>query len=268
MNRETTNRIRFILEDVIPPILRDSILFKALASMIWGRRIADLANFRARAPFLSDQEYEDLYKKHPRVHEGTDNSEACIAEIVNDVLGESVCDAGCGTGLLLSRIKATCSEVKRCVGVDFTIDDAKEIDGIEYRAAMVEAPPFHDNEFDTVICTHVIEHLLDYRAAIRELRRVAKRRLIIVVPREREYLYTFNPHFNFFPYVHSFLRAMHPIPMVYKCRDISRDIYYCEDLDGMSSQGGLRRWHEKFVGTDIVVARCDAIYDRAWTDLV
>ena len=36
---------------------------------------------------------------------------------------------------------------------------------------------------------------------------------IIVVPREREGIYTFNPHLNFFPYRHSFLRAMIPVPV-------------------------------------------------------
>ena len=67
------------------------------------------------------------------------------------------------------------------------------------------------------------------RKAIAELRRITRRRLIIVVPREREYRYTFNPHFNFFPYTHSFLRAMHPVPAEHTCVDIGRDIFYCED---------------------------------------
>jgi len=80
-----------------------------------------------------------------------------------------------------------------------------------------------------VISTHVIEHVLEYREAIAELRRIAKKRLIIVVPRERESRYTFNPHFNFFPYTHSFLRAVHPVPANYVCEDIGRDIFYSED---------------------------------------
>ena len=55
-----------------------------------------------------------------------------------------------------------------------------------------------------------------------------RRRLIIVVPREREGIYTFNPHLNFFPYSHSFLRAMIPVPANHVCCDIGRDIYYVE----------------------------------------
>ncbi|MGP1355115.1 class I SAM-dependent methyltransferase [Roseicyclus sp.] len=229
MRRETTNRIRFVLEDILPPILRDSAAFHWVARRAWGEHITRLAEFRARAPFLTEAEYETLYREHPRVHDGTDNSEACIARIAKDVVGESVCDVGCGTGALLKRIRAARPEVGRLTGVDFVVEDAAAIEGVDYVAARIEDLPFEDGAFDTVICTHVIEHVLDYRRAIAELRRIARRRVIIVVPREREYRYSFNPHFNFFPYTHSFLRAVHPSPAAHVCEDIGRDIYYAED---------------------------------------
>lgn len=234
MRRETTNRIRFVLEDILPAFIRDSWAFKGLAGLIWGRHIDHLAKFRERAPFLSEAEYEALYIEHPRVHEGTDNSKACIEAVVKDVVGQSVCDVGCGAGGLLKNIQNAHPDMTRYTGVDFAIDDASAMDNIEFVAAKIEDLPFKDNEFDTVVCTHVVEHVLDYRAAIAELRRITKKRLIIVVPREREYRYTFNPHFNFFPYTHSFLRAMQPVPPSYHCQDIARDIYYREDVDIVS----------------------------------
>ena len=230
MNRETTNRIRFVLEDIVPPFVRDSGLFRRAAKLAWGPHIDKLAKFRERAPFLTALEYEQLYREHPRVHAGTDNSDACMARITKDILGDSVCDVGCGTGVMLTRIKSGRPEISRMTGVDFVVDDADALPGIDYVAAKIEALPFADGEFDTVICTHVIEHVLEYRQAIAELRRVAKKRLIIVVPREREYRYSFNPHFNFFPYTHSFLRAAHPVPAKHECVDIGRDIYYREDF--------------------------------------
>jgi SAM-dependent methyltransferase len=228
MNRETTNRIRFVLEDVLPPIVRDSALFRGVASMAWGDHIKRLAQFREKAPFLTAEEYETLYRDHPRVHEGTDNSEACIQRIITDTVGNSVCDVGCGTGVLIKRIREAKGGEGRYTGVDFVVEDAAAIAGVEYVAARIEELPFADASFDTVICTHVIEHVLEYRQAIAELRRICRKRLIIVVPREREYRYSFNPHFNFFPYTHSFLRAVHPVPQVQTCVDIGRDIYYCE----------------------------------------
>jgi len=198
--------------------------------LVWGRHIKDLAKFRERAAFLTDEEYEDLYKNHPRVHEGTDNSEICIERIAKDAIGPSICDVGCGTGFLLQEIHKRRPDLSKMTGVDFAIDDAEALHNIEYVAAKIEDLPFADNAFDTVICTHVVEHVLDYRAAIAELRRITKYRLIIVVPREREYKYTFNPHFNFFPYKHSFLRAMQPVPQNFSCEDLKRDIYYCETM--------------------------------------
>lgn len=236
MKRETTNRIRFLMEEVVPPIVRDSAAFRSLMRIAWGSHIDDLARFRERAAFLSDEEYAELYRNHPRVHAGTDNSAACVARIQAGVVGESVADIGCGTGDLLEKIREGRPTLERLVGVDFVIDDASRLDGIEYCAARIEDLPFKDGEFDTVVCTHVLEHVLDFRSCLAELRRIAAKRLIVVVPREREYRYSFNPHFNFFPYRHSFLRAAHPIPVSHECIDVGRDIFYCEDIAGTAER--------------------------------
>ena len=48
--------------------------------------------------------------------------------------------------------------------------------------------------------THTLEHVQRIDLALAELRRVAKHRLIIVVPKERPYRYSFNLHLHFFPY--------------------------------------------------------------------
>ena len=83
-----------------------------------------------------------------------------------------------------------------------------------------------------MICTHVLEHILDIRHAIHELRRICARRLVIVVPLEREYRFTFNAHIHFFPYPHSFLRHILPVPANYEIRAIGRDLLYVEELPG------------------------------------
>lgn len=229
MRREQTNLIRTVIEDYLPAVVRDSELFHFAARRFWGDHITRLAEFRAKAPFLSAEEYEALYREHPQIHEnGTDNSEACIRRICADAVGPSVCDVGCGLGGLLRRIRRAKDGPLELTGVDFVAHDGLD-DGIRFVTAQIEDLPFPDATFDTVICTHVIEHILDYRRAIAELRRVTRRRLIVVVPREREFRYSFNPHFNFFPYPHSLLRAMHPVPEAHLCEDIGRDLYYRED---------------------------------------
>jgi SAM-dependent methyltransferase len=230
LNRETTNRIRFVIEEILPPVLRDSRIFKFAAERVFGDYISRAAEFRRRAPFLTELEYEDLYRNTPQVHDGTDNSLACLRQISQDVVGDAVCDIGCGTGQLLQYIDKTMQNPpSTLVGCDFIVPD-HAVGRVRFVKSKIEALPFSDGEFDTVTCTHVIEHILDYRAAISELRRIASRRLIIVVPQEREGRYTFNPHFNFFAYPESFLRAMIPVPKNYECRLIGRDIYYREDI--------------------------------------
>jgi ubiquinone/menaquinone biosynthesis C-methylase UbiE len=144
--------------------------------------------------------------------------------------GLRVLDVGCGTGALLSHVRRQArAPLAEMVGVDMIGPDKPLGEGIRFVCSWVEDLPFADKSFDTVVCTHVIEHILDLRRAIAELRRITRRRLIIVVPREREGIYTFNPHLNFFPYSHSFLRAMIPVPASHVCCDIGRDIYYMED---------------------------------------
>jgi SAM-dependent methyltransferase len=230
MKRETSNKIRFVIEDMLPPIIRDSGAFRLAARAVFGNYVDAASEFRKQAPFLTQAEYTDFYRGSPHVHSGTDNSEACLQRIAHDLTGSSVCDVGCGTGYLLRYIRET-SRTKpvRLVGAEIVVPQLPENTGIEFFEGRVESLPFKNKEFDTVICTHVIEHILDYRSAIAELRRITAKRLIIVVPMERESLYTFNPHFNFFAYPHSFLRAMIPVPEKYVCEPIGRDIYYRED---------------------------------------
>src|SRR5688572_17814317 len=231
MRREKTNQIRFVFEDLLPPALRDTALFRSAAALVWGRHIAKLAEFRKSAPFLTAEEYSDLYRIHPRVREDTDNSRACLERSAADAVGESICAVGRGTGAVLRYVRAhSTARFSKMVGTDIVAPEERIGEGIEFVSGWVERLPFANGSFDTVVCTHVIEHILDYRNAISELRRIARRRVIIVVPREREGLYTFNPHFNFFPYPHSFLRAMIPVPKTHVCEDVERDIYYREDL--------------------------------------
>lgn len=232
MNRETTNRIRFVLEELVPPILRDSRLFRWLFRRYWGGLIDDLESFRARAHVVTEEEYADIYSALPRIQDGTDNSEACIARIASEALPGKILDVGCGTGELLRRLMAARNgESNEYTGVDFQIGDEAQLNtpGVEWIECPIEKLPFEDESFDTVICTHVLEHVLDLRHAIAELRRVCKQRLIVVVPKEREYRFTFNPHLHFFPYRHSFLKHVIPAAETAVCDYIGRDIYYRED---------------------------------------
>ena len=232
MKRERVNFIRYLLEEWIPPALRDSAPMRWLFRAYWGRFIDDLERFRANIHRVTPAEYADIYRRMPRIQEGTDNSAACIRRLVELMLPGSVCDVGCGTGHLLGVLAANTKGVSRkFTGVDFQLESglAERYPAIEFREADVEHLPFPDRAFDTVICTHVLEHVLRIDRTIQELRRITARRLLIVVPLEREYRFTFNPHVHFFPYPHSFLRHISPVPSSSRCEVIGRDLLYVED---------------------------------------
>jgi ubiquinone/menaquinone biosynthesis C-methylase UbiE len=232
MRRETVNKIRYVLEEWLPPVLRDSALMRFLFRRHWGSFIDDLERFRERITSLSAEEYRHVYERMPRIQDETDNSVACLQEIAARVTAGRVCDVGCGTGYLLNYLttQALPAEREWC-GVDFIIEEetARRHPSIRFLAAPIEQLPFPDGHFDTVICTHVLEHILDIRAAIQELRRVCAKRLIVVVPLEREYRFTFNPHVHFFPYAHSFLRYIIPVPATHFIKVIGRDLLYVEE---------------------------------------
>jgi len=210
--------------------MRDSRLFLALASNVYGSHMKDLYEFRLNAWRLTSAEYENLYQNHPRIHALTDNSRKCVKSILSNVKGSSILDVGCGSGYLISRIKDEYPEAT-CEAFDLTNINLTELDSrnIAFKSGDLTNLPYPDNCFDTVVCTHVLEHVLDIQKCISELRRVSRQRLILVVPRERESLYAFNPHLQFFPYKHSFLRVIRPQTHKFYLQEIDRDFFYIEN---------------------------------------
>ena len=104
--------------------------------------------------------------------------------------------AGCG--VRIAEARAALCEV---VAVDVTLGSAQETRRrANCTVALAGLPdlPFRTAAFDTVVCSHTLEHIPDLWRAAAELRRVAKR-VIVVVPCQRYYRYTVDYHLHFFP---------------------------------------------------------------------
>ena len=91
-----------------------------------------------------------------------------------------VFDAGCGDGINGSVLKKLLSErVVNCdiIGCDYNslrVERARSQGYERIVQADLLQLPFEDNEFDLVLCSHVLEHIPQDEACLRELKRVLK----------------------------------------------------------------------------------------------
>ncbi|MDR3265119.1 MAG: class I SAM-dependent methyltransferase [Synergistaceae bacterium] len=233
LSRDFTLKIHFILDQLLPPLLRDSrFLMRWPLKIMFSAKAEEIMDFKETLPLMSPEEYVAVYETTAPYHMSrkTDLNSRCTQSILQDIAGSSVLEVGCGRGFLTQKIKEAGYDV---TATDIVLSEQlNDLDSaIKFLNADISALPFADNTFDTVICTHVLEHVVDFKKAVSELRRVVKKRLIIVVPRQRPYRYTFDLHLRFFPYLHSFLLEMIPLRKdSFYCADIGGDIYYREEM--------------------------------------
>lgn len=184
--------------------------------------------FKEKAFGFPEEEYIRYYKELSDCHikRNTDLNKACINEIIRTIVGTKILDIACGTGYLTLLIAQ--NKKLQVTGIDIHIPEKeKNNDNITFLRGNVEHIEFPDQFFDTVICAHTLEHVQNLEIAIQELRRVTAKRLIIIVPRQREYKYTFDLHLHFFPYAHSLMKIMKNQKAFLEI--IDNDLFYLED---------------------------------------
>lgn len=148
-------------------------------------------------PFIS----EDLW------HESEINTLSLIKKHVKE--NSFILDVGCGTGRLLGMLPA----VKRH-GLDISASYLKRASqaGIDVCLGKVEDMPYRDGVFDIVVCTDVLEHVLNLNYALEQVLRVLKEDgvLIIRVPYKEDLSIYLSPDF---PYSLAHLRAFDEITL-------------------------------------------------------
>jgi len=103
---------------------------------------------------------------------------------------QSLLDVGCGEGVLTHQWAQRLGDERRVVGID--LDDPalhaewakRTAPNLEYRVMKAENLPFADGEFDAATAIEVLEHVPDAEHTVAEMARVAKRWLLVSVPRE------------------------------------------------------------------------------------
>ncbi len=193
-----TNRIRYVLDEVLPPSIRNARWFMLPFFAIWfkGKNVRTAMDFKGLAPSMSDSEFREVYRCVTTLADGrpTDTNAEALQYVLSKIDGDarSLLDVGCGRGYFISM-----SSVPKIVGCDLL--DQVELRGAAYATASAERLPFRDRSFDVVTCFHTLEHMRDVDAAIAELKRVTRKQLIVIVPRQRYFQYTLDLHLQFFP---------------------------------------------------------------------
>jgi len=143
-----------------------------------------------RPYYLRSKKYEGgkyllLSKKHKGVLEYVN---AALNRIDKDMI--DFCDAGCGNGIYLGYLKNKHSNINLC-GFDFSekiVEIAKNNTNIEkIKVGNLESMPFDDESFDLILCTQVIEHLLNDKKGISELYRTLKKGGYLVISTDNKY---------------------------------------------------------------------------------
>ncbi len=200
INRSFTNFVGYIIDNLLPPVIRDNkyFMFPFYYFVFKGKSIRGNMNFKSGYYKITSEDLEKIYQHYNTIgtERITDLSRRTLKYIIKNLHSgsETMLDVGCGKGYLLKELM---NSGFRVTGLD-VFDDPGHFE-FEYIKASAYNLPFPEKTYDTVISTHTLEHLIDIRKAAVELKRVAKKQVIVVVPCQRHNYYTLDHHLHFFP---------------------------------------------------------------------
>lgn len=161
-------------------------------------------DWRKKYKTMTDQEWKEAYDKAWR-NRNNDCVEETDADRIIEGLGASgtVLEVGAGSGSLAIRLAKAGFGV---TAVDVSGEalrqarERSEREGVSilWREGFAEKLPFPDKSFDYVTCCHTLEHVRDLEAATSELKRVARKTIVVLTPRQKFRLYAENYHTQFF----------------------------------------------------------------------
>jgi SAM-dependent methyltransferase len=134
--------------------------------------------------------YDKYGSTNPVVRRLMGGFEGTLDELFMQADPQSLLDVGCGEGVLTHQWAQRLGDERRVVGID--LDDPalhaewakRTAPNLEYRVMKAENLPFADREFDAATAIEVLEHVPDAEHTVAEMARVAKRWLLVSVPRE------------------------------------------------------------------------------------
>ncbi len=133
--------------------------------------------------------YDKYGSSNPLVRRLMSGFHSALDELWEIAAPDSVLDVGCGEGVLTLQWAEQLAH-GRIVGID--LDDPKLRaewgrrlrPNLEFRAEEATRLSFGDGEFDMAAAIEVLEHVPEPEATVAEMARVARRWLLVSVPRE------------------------------------------------------------------------------------
>jgi SAM-dependent methyltransferase len=119
-----------------------------------------------------------LYDRIGRTYRTTRKEDARIAALIKDSLGDagSVANIGAGTGAYEPRDRDVLAvEPSQTMLVQRPVGSAAAV------RASAEGLPFGDATFDAALAVNTVQHWTNLRAGLRELRRIARKRIVIFI---------------------------------------------------------------------------------------
>ena len=186
--REFTGTLLYYIDCLLPPIIRNSFLFSKIfkSGSFKSDIISQDINIIKRHYSYSIKRESSLSKKALNL----------IIKTISEGSYRKICDLG-GGNLFLKK------ELDKILNIDVDVLD------FNYSENQDRYPEVNldekldlitDNYYDFSISTHTVEHLLNAKQFVDEMRRISNKGLLLVFPKEMPYLHTPNTHINFFPY--------------------------------------------------------------------
>jgi 2-polyprenyl-3-methyl-5-hydroxy-6-metoxy-1,4-benzoquinol methylase len=140
-------------------------------------------------PVPTGNTFDKYGSQNPVVRRLMAGFESTLDALWTQAAPESILDVGCGEGVLTAQWADRLGD-RRIVGID--LEDPKlraewekrRRANLEYRVEDATHLSFADGEFDMATAIEVLEHVPDPERTVSEMARVAKRWVLVSVPRE------------------------------------------------------------------------------------
>lgn len=108
MNRSITNKLNYILDNWLPPVVRDNKLFIGIVfHMVFGKKYRYYMRFKDQAYLMKEEDINAYYEilADTFINRKTDLNTGCIRYILNNISGTRILDAAAGKGYLAGLLK-------------------------------------------------------------------------------------------------------------------------------------------------------------------